>query len=79
MSDAPRIVYISRPGVRPEDELTTLAAVYRFICFESSVSMKAAEQAPKFGAAEVRHKEEVSNVEQRPDRRSEIVITDSWE
>jgi hypothetical protein len=36
MSDAPRIIYTSRPGATQDAELRTLAACYRFILLESS-------------------------------------------
>jgi hypothetical protein len=63
----PSIVYRPREEATPEAELKALAAIYKFVlgCHAKK------EDAPK-DAAVVRAKEEVSHVEQRSDRSSEI-------
>jgi hypothetical protein len=74
MSDAPHIIYTQRADTTAETELNALATVYRFI-LDCHAKKKAAEPAPKpdscHDAAIVRNTEEVSHVEQRPDRPSE--------
>jgi hypothetical protein len=73
--DSPRITYICRPGATPEAEVSVLANVYRFI-LDCHAKKMAAEPAPEpdrcNDAAIVRNAEEVSHVEQRLDRPSEI-------
>jgi hypothetical protein len=39
---SPRITYTPRPDATPEGEISALAAVYRFILFESRASKEAA-------------------------------------
>jgi len=69
-----RIIYRSRPDATPETELNAFAACYRFI-LDCHAKKVAAEPGSCNDAATVRNTKEVSNVEQRPDRPSEIVVT----
>jgi hypothetical protein len=69
--DSPRITYTSRPDATPEAELNVLANVYRFI-LDCHAKKMAAEPDSCNDAAIVRHTEEVSHVDQRSDRPSEI-------
>jgi hypothetical protein len=66
-SAKPRIVYHPREDATPEAELKALATVYKFVfgCHAKK------EDAPK-DATVVGAKEEVSHVEQRHDRSSQI-------
>ena len=70
------ITYTARHDANAEDELDSLAAVYACL-----LKKKAAEPTPepdgRSDAAKVEYEKEVSHVEQRPDKRSEIVITNS--
>jgi hypothetical protein len=74
------VVYEPRSDTTPEAELNALANVYRFIldCYAEKM---AAEPAPEpdscNDAAIVTNTEEVSDVEQGPNRSSEIVVTHS--
>ena len=74
--NSPRITYIQRPDATPEAELNVLANVYRFI-LDCHVKKMAAEPGSCNDAAIVRNTKGVSNVVQRPDRPSEIVVTHS--
>ncbi len=67
--DSPRITYTSRPDATPEAELNVLANVYRFI-LDCHAKKIAAEPDSCNDAAIVRNTEEVSHVEQQPDRPS---------
>ena len=67
----PPIFYTPRPDATPEGELNALASVYRFI-LDCHAKKIAAEPDSCNGAAIVTNTEEVSHVEQRPDRPSEI-------
>ncbi len=67
----PRIVYSPRAGATPESELNALAAIYSFCLQRHRERQLAAEST----VAKVRDIEEVDDVEQRPDRPSEIVVT----
>ena len=73
--DSPRMTYTPRPDATSEAELNVLASVYRFILDCHAMKM-AAEPAPEpdscNDAAIVRNTEEVSHVEQRHDRSSQI-------
>jgi len=71
MSDAPHIIYTQRADTTAETELNALASVYRFI-LDCHAKKIAAEPGSCNDAATVRNTKEVSNVEQRPDRPSEI-------
>ena len=72
-----RITYTPRPDATPEGELNALAAVYRFILFESSASKKGGlDTAPDgvmkgFGISE--KEKGGQHVEHLPHRSSEIV------
>jgi hypothetical protein len=66
VSDAP-VTYVPRPDATPKDELSALAAVYRFL-----LDCHAKKGVATNEAASIGHKEEVSHVEQQPDRSSEI-------
>jgi hypothetical protein len=66
-----RITYTSRPDATPEAELSVLANVYRFI-LDCHAKKMAVEPDSCNDAAIVRNTEEVSHVDQRPDRPSEI-------
>jgi hypothetical protein len=70
-----RIAYVQRPDASPEAELNVLANVYRFI-LDCHAKKMAAERAPEHDscndAALMRNTEEVSHVEQRHDRSSQI-------
>jgi hypothetical protein len=72
---SPRIIYTPRPDVTPDAEVNVLANVYRFI-LDCHAKKAAAEPAPEpdssNDAAIVRNTEEVSHVEQRHDRSSQI-------
>ncbi len=67
--NSPRITYTPRPDATPEGELNALAVVYRFI-----LCCAAKKKNPSPTAVDLRH-EEVSHVEQLPDRPSKIVVT----
>jgi hypothetical protein len=74
-----RIEYERLSGITYEQELEILAEVYR-LALESYRKRKkeAAEPVPEPDAAvRVEHEEEASDVEQRPDSQSEIVVTNS--
>ena len=73
---SPRISYTPRLDATPEVELAALTACYRFI-LDSHAKKIAAEPDSCNDAAIVRNTEEVSHVEQRPDRPSEIAVTNS--
>jgi hypothetical protein len=64
------ITYTSRPDATPEAELAVLANTYRFV-LDCHAKKIAAELDGCNDAAIVRNTEEVSHVEQRPDRPSE--------
>lgn len=70
-----RFTYTARPDATPEAELSALAAVYRFI-LDCHAKKMAAEPTPepdvRNDAAIVKHTKEVSHVEQRHDRSSQI-------
>ena len=69
------VVYEPRPDATPEAaELNVLANVYRFI-LDCHAKKIAAEPDSCNDAAIMTNIEEVSHVEQRPDRPSEIVVT----
>jgi hypothetical protein len=70
------MTYTPRPDATLEAELNVLANVYRFI-LDCHAKKVAAEPDSCNDAAIVRTTEEVSHVEQRPDRPSEIVVTHS--
>jgi hypothetical protein len=69
--NSPRITYTSRPDATPEAELNVLANIYRFI-LDCHAKKIAAEPHSCNDAAIVRNTEGVSDVDQRPDRSSEI-------
>jgi hypothetical protein len=69
--DSPRMTYTPRPDATPEAELNVLASVYRFI-LDCHAKKMAAEPDGCNDAAIVRNTEEVSHVEQRHDRSSQI-------
>ncbi len=69
--DSPRITYTPRSDATPETELNVLADVYRFI-LDCHAKKIAAEPDSCNDAAIVRNTEEVSHVEQRHDRSSQI-------
>jgi hypothetical protein len=73
--DRPRVTYTPRSDATPEGELNMLANVYRFI-LDCHAKKMAAEPAlapdSRNDAAIVRHTKEVSHVEQRPDKPSQI-------
>jgi hypothetical protein len=73
--DSPRITYTPRPDATPEAEVNVLANVYRFT-LDCHAKKKAAEPAPKADScndvAIARNTEGVTDVDQRPDRSSEI-------
>jgi len=66
----PSITYAPRSEATPEAELNVLANVYRFI-LDCHAKNMAPEPDSCNEAALVKDTEEVSNVEQRPDRPSE--------
>jgi hypothetical protein len=68
--NSPRVIYAPRPDATPEAEVDMLANVYRFI-LDCHAKKEAAEPDSSNNAAIVRNTEEVSHVEQRPDRPSE--------
>jgi hypothetical protein len=55
--DSARIVYVPRPDATPESELNALAAVYRFILFDSHASKKArpTTSGPNDAAKEIKN------------------------
>jgi hypothetical protein len=67
MSDAPRVTYVPDANATPEGEAQTLAAVYRFI-LRNHMEQSLRNHAPS---------EEVKDVKQRPDKPSEIAVTNS--
>ena len=67
----PAVTYSPRPDTTPEGELDALAAVYWFI-LDCHAKKMAVEPDSCNDAAIVRNTEEVSHVDQRPDRPSEI-------
>jgi hypothetical protein len=73
--DRPRVTYTPRSDATPEGELNRLANVYRFI-LDCHAKKMAAEPAlapdSRNDAAIVRYTKEVSHVEQRHDRSSQI-------
>ena len=71
MSDAPHIIYTQRADTTAETEVNALAAVYRFI-LDCHAKKMAAELDSCNDAAKARNTEEVSDVEQRHDRSSQI-------
>ena len=73
--NSPRITFTPRADATPEAELNVLANVYRFI-LDCHAKKMAAEPVPEpdscNDAAIVTNTEEVSHVEQRHDRSSQI-------
>jgi hypothetical protein len=73
--NSPRITYIQRPDTTVQGELDTLPTVYKFI-LDCHAKKKSAEPVPepdsRNDAAIVRYTKEVSHVEHRHDRSSEI-------
>jgi hypothetical protein len=67
----PRIVYTPYHNATPETELSALAAAYRFIVDCHAQKIPTPEPDGRNDDAIVRDTEEVSHVEQRPDRPSE--------
>jgi hypothetical protein len=65
------ITYTPRPDATPETELNALAAVYAFVLDCHSKKIPAPEPDGRNDDAIVSDTEEVSHVEQRPDRPSE--------
>ena len=77
----PSITYASRSEATPEAELNVLANVYRFI-LDSHEKKMAAEPAPEPGGRDdvsITNGKEVSDVDHRPYKASEIVLTHSRE
>jgi hypothetical protein len=75
---SPHVRYVPRPDATPERELNALAAVYRFILFESSASKKGGpDTAPNDGVMKgfgISEKEKGGeHAEYLPHRSSEIV------
>jgi hypothetical protein len=52
------MVYQSRAGTTSETELDALAAIYRFVLFESKAGKRITEQVPAATAIEVPKQEE---------------------
>ncbi len=77
MSDAPRILYVSRPGASSKGEAKALVAAYAFLREATGEDRESTEPDNCGGAAKVRDKKEVGYVEQRPNRGLEIDITNS--
>jgi hypothetical protein len=51
----PRVVYKQHPGATPQSEISALAAIYRYLLFESSrTRQRAFEHAPEPVAATAR-------------------------
>jgi hypothetical protein len=72
--DSPRLTYTPRPDATPEAELNVLANLYRFILdghAKKMAAQPASESDSRNDTAIMRNTEEVSHVEQRPDRPSE--------
>jgi hypothetical protein len=71
----PKVIYHPRPNSTPDAELDALSAVYALALRRYYQSKGTAEPASESDgcndAAVVRNTEEVSHVEQRPDRPSE--------
>jgi hypothetical protein len=61
VSDFP-VSYVPLPDTTPKDELSALAAVYRFV-----IDRHAKSEDPTKYAARIGDREEVSHVDQRPD------------
>jgi hypothetical protein len=61
VSDVP-VTYVPRPDATPKDELSALAAAYRFV-----LDCHAKKGVATKVAASIGHKEEVSQVERQPD------------
>lgn len=59
--DCVRIVFSPCPDAAPKAELEALAAIYRFV-----IDCHAKKEGATNDAAVIRHKVEVSHVEQRP-------------
>jgi hypothetical protein len=79
--NSPRFTYTSRPDATPEAELNVLANVYRFI-LDCHAKKMAAEPAPEPGGRDdvsITIGKEVSDVDHRPYKPSEIVLTHSRE
>ena len=76
MVSRPKVIYHPRPNSTPEAELDALSAVYALALRKYYESKEAAEPALEpdscNDAAIVRNTEEVSHVEQRHDRSSQI-------
>jgi hypothetical protein len=74
MTDAPRIVYRTRPDATPEAELNALSAIYRFILArsENKAAEPASEPDGRNDGAIAKDTEGVSHVEQQPGRPLEI-------
>ena len=71
--DRPRVTYTPRSDATPEGELNVLANVYRFI-LDCHAKKMAAEHYSCNDAAIVRNTKEVSHVEHRHDRSSQITL-----
>ena len=69
--DSPSLTYTPRPDTAPEAELNALANAYRFI-LDCHAKKMAAEPYSRDDAAIVTHTKEVSHVEQRHNRSSQI-------
>jgi hypothetical protein len=68
----PKVIYYPRPSSTPEAELDALSAVYAVALRRHHESKKATEPDSCNDAAFVRNTEEVSHVERRHDRPSQI-------
>jgi hypothetical protein len=73
------VVYEPRSDTTPEAEVKALANVYRFI-LDCHAKKMAAEPTPESGGrdvASITNGKEVSDVDRRPYKPSEIVVTNS--
>ena len=69
-----RVIYHPRPSSTPEAELDALSAVYALALRRRHDSKKAPEPDGRNDAS-IRNGKEVSDVDQGPDKPSEIVVT----
>jgi hypothetical protein len=77
LSSSPTVVYEARSDTMPEAELDARAPLYKLVLDKITAVGPALEPDRYDDAAKVKHDEEVTHVEQRPDRQSRIVITNS--